>query len=153
MPSKIRLLTIFSGEQPFEIRSVDAPDHPFRPTPRPAYRRVWLKTAARLADDAGLHRYLLAYASDYAFLSTSLLPARREPIAQRRRSDPRASTTGCGSRRPFRMVDEWLKTLHVIELPGRARLSAGSCAGACSRRTGGSSRRRRRKGLIRKRTR
>ncbi len=62
------------AERPFELRPVDGEDDPFLPSPRPPIRRVWLKTAGRLADDPALHAYLLAYASDHAFVTTSLLP-------------------------------------------------------------------------------
>jgi hypothetical protein len=34
----------------------------------------WLKATGTLADDPALHRYLLAYASDFAFLTTAMLP-------------------------------------------------------------------------------
>jgi acyl-CoA thioesterase-2 len=35
---------------------------------------VWLRTTARLPDHPALHHYLLAYASDHAFITTALLP-------------------------------------------------------------------------------
>ena len=64
-----------TAQRAFEMRWTD-PDgvDPFRAEPRPARRMVWLRTVARLPDDAALHRYLLAYASDFGFISTSLLP-------------------------------------------------------------------------------
>lgn len=61
-------------ERPFEMRWTDPDADPFRPEPRPARRMVWMRTAGPLADDPALHRYLLAYASDFGFVSTSLLP-------------------------------------------------------------------------------
>src|SRR5262249_16293493 len=61
-------------ERPFDIRIVDGAEDAADATPRPPYRRVWLKAAAPLADDPALHRYLLAYASDYALVTTALLP-------------------------------------------------------------------------------
>lgn len=63
-----------TAERPFEIRSVASEDDPFRPTARKPSRMVWMRTVGQLPDDPQLHRYLLAYASDYAFLTTALLP-------------------------------------------------------------------------------
>ncbi|HWM85702.1 MAG TPA: acyl-CoA thioesterase II [Kofleriaceae bacterium] len=61
-------------ERAFEARSTDPEGDPFRPAPRAARRMVWMRTVDRLPDDPALHRYLLAYASDFAFVTTSLLP-------------------------------------------------------------------------------
>lgn len=61
-------------EQAFEMRFVEALDDPIHPTPRPARRSVWIRAAGTLSDDPALHRYLLAYASDHSFVTTSLLP-------------------------------------------------------------------------------
>jgi acyl-CoA thioesterase-2 len=62
------------AERPFELKPCDPQDDPFLPQPRTAQRMVWLKTIERLPDDPALHRYLLAYASDYSFITTALLP-------------------------------------------------------------------------------
>ncbi|MCK6550435.1 acyl-CoA thioesterase II [Myxococcota bacterium] len=60
---------------PFEMHTDDPEgDDPFSPAPRAPVRRVWLKTIDHLPDDPALHAYLLAYASDYAFLTTAMLP-------------------------------------------------------------------------------
>ena len=63
-----------AAEHPFELRPVSAVDDPFLPARRPAERMVWLRTTGRLPDDPALHQYLLAYASDHAFITTALLP-------------------------------------------------------------------------------
>ena len=63
-----------TAERAFEMRSTDPDEDPFRPTPRPARRMVWMRAVGRLPDDPALHRYLLAYASDFSFVTTSLLP-------------------------------------------------------------------------------
>jgi len=60
--------------RPFELRFVEIGDDPFSPGPLPPRRHVWLRTAGRLPDLPALHCYLLAYASDHAFLTTALLP-------------------------------------------------------------------------------
>jgi acyl-CoA thioesterase-2 len=62
------------GDRPFEVRPVESGDDPFHPSPRPPRRQVWLRTAGKLADDPALHCFLLAYASDYSFISTALQP-------------------------------------------------------------------------------
>ena len=63
-----------AAEHPFELRTVGPADDPFLPAPHPAERMVWLRTTGQLPDDPALHRYLLAYASDHAFITTALLP-------------------------------------------------------------------------------
>ena len=62
------------AERPFEIRPIGPADDAFHPSPKPPNRMVWFKTVGRLPDDPALHRYLLAYASDYSLLTTTLLP-------------------------------------------------------------------------------
>lgn len=62
------------AERSFELRPCEATDDPFLPSPAKASRSLWLRTSGKLPDDPALHRYLLAYASDYSFLTTSLLP-------------------------------------------------------------------------------
>ncbi len=72
VPAMLRERAI--AERPFELRPVVAEDDLFRPTPQPPVRMVWLRATASVADDSALHAYLLAYASDYSFLTTALLP-------------------------------------------------------------------------------
>src|SRR5580692_12171334 len=61
--------------RPFEVRTTDPEDDdPCHPKPRPARRTLWFRTQGNLPADPALHRYLLAYASDYSFVTTSLLP-------------------------------------------------------------------------------
>ena len=62
------------AEQPFDVRTIDGLDDMITAPPRPPTRAIWLRAAAPLPDDAALHRYLLAYASDHAFIATALLP-------------------------------------------------------------------------------
>ena len=63
-----------TAERAFEMRSTDPEEDPFRPVARRARRMVWIRTVGQLPDDPALHRYLLAYASDFSFVTTSLLP-------------------------------------------------------------------------------
>ncbi len=72
LPEPLR--TRATGERPFEIRRVDPPEDPVAPRKRPPRSMHWLRTAAELPDSPALHRFLLAYASDFSFLTTSLQP-------------------------------------------------------------------------------
>ena len=60
-------------DKPIEIRSVD-PVNPFHPDVREPRRYAWLRAAGELPDDPALHQYLLAYASDFYLVGTSLYP-------------------------------------------------------------------------------
>lgn len=98
--------------RPIEVRPVGEADDPMLPVPRAPQRMVWLRATAPLPDDPPLHRYLLAYASDYAFLTTALLPhgvSWLTPGMQVASIDH-----ALWFHRPFR-IDEWL--LHVIDSP------------------------------------
>jgi len=61
-------------KRPFEMRVVAPPADPFNPTPQPAERKVWMRAQGTLPAQPSLHAYLLAYASDFAFVTTALLP-------------------------------------------------------------------------------
>ena len=71
IPEKLRPMAL--AERPIELRPVQ-PRNPLRPTPTEPSRQIWLRAIDALPDDAALHRYLLAYASDFSFLTTSLDP-------------------------------------------------------------------------------
>jgi acyl-CoA thioesterase-2 len=103
-----------TAPRPFEIRPV-ADEHDVDPTvttARPPMRMVWLRTEAKVSDEPALHAYLLAYASDHAFVTTSLMPHGVSWIS------PGMQVASLDHvmwfHRPFR-VDEWL--LHVIDSP------------------------------------
>ncbi|WP_339801154.1 acyl-CoA thioesterase II, partial [uncultured Marinobacter sp.] len=59
--------------RPIEIRPVD-PVNPLKPEVKPPHKQSWFRAQGDLPDDQILHRCLLAYASDFAFLGTSLNP-------------------------------------------------------------------------------
>ncbi len=100
------------GERPFEVRIADAPDDPFHPTPRAPHRKVWLRTRGKLPDDPALHRYLLAYASDHAFIGTALLPHGVSFLTPGKQIA--SLDHAMWFHQPFR-IDEWL--LHVMDSP------------------------------------
>ena len=99
------------AERPIELR-VHGSANPLNPQARPATKSVWMRTIDALPDDPALHRYLLAYASDFQFLTTALQPHGVSWL------DPRMQVASIDHamwfHRPFRM-DEWL--LHVIDSP------------------------------------
>lgn len=59
--------------KPIEIRPVSARD-PFNPQPGDPVKHVWFRADGALPDIPALHKYILAYASDFGLLTTSLLP-------------------------------------------------------------------------------
>jgi acyl-CoA thioesterase-2 len=61
------------ADRPIEIRPV-TPYNLLKPQPAPAHRLLWYRTIDTLPDDPALHQYLLAYASDFNFLGTSMQP-------------------------------------------------------------------------------
>jgi acyl-CoA thioesterase-2 len=62
-----------TAERPIEIRPVQ-PFNLLDPKPMPPRRQLWYKSSAALPDDPAVHRYLLAYASDFNFLVTAMQP-------------------------------------------------------------------------------
>ena len=61
------------AEKPIEMRPVSFVN-PMDPEIEPAKRHVWLKANGKMPGDLRIHRYLLAYASDFNFLPTALQP-------------------------------------------------------------------------------
>ncbi len=59
--------------KPIEIRPIN-PLNPFAPEKREPLRYTWFKTIDQLPDDPAIHQYLLAYASDFGLVVTSLYP-------------------------------------------------------------------------------
>ena len=109
IPESIRARVL--AEPPIELRPIDPVD-PFSPETRSADHAVWLRAAGPLPDDPALHRYLLAYCSDFAFIATALRPHGFTW------ADPRMQVASVDHvmwfHRPFR-IDDWL--LHVMHSP------------------------------------
>ncbi|WP_296179065.1 acyl-CoA thioesterase II [Pseudomonas sp. UBA1879] len=59
--------------KPIEVRPVTQFD-PFDPTPADPVKYVWFRADGTLPDIPALHKYMLAYASDFNLLTTSMLP-------------------------------------------------------------------------------
>jgi acyl-CoA thioesterase-2 len=71
LPPPMRAMAV--AERPIEIRPVEVRD-PLRPRVADPHRRMWYRAIDQLPDDPALHRYLLAYASDFSFLGTAMDP-------------------------------------------------------------------------------
>ncbi len=109
LPPKLREQA--TSDKPIEIRPVHFMN-PFAPEKRPPSKQVWYRATGKLPDEPRLHQYLLAYASDFHFLTTSLNP---HGVSVWQRDMQVASLDhAMWFHRPFRM-DEWL--LYVVDSP------------------------------------
>jgi acyl-CoA thioesterase-2 len=105
------LLALATAPNPIEIRPVE-PRNPLRPKAKPPRRAFWYRAIDQLPDDPAVHRYLLAYASDHAFLGTSLDPHGVSWITPGMHIA--SIDHAMWFHRPFR-IDDWL--LYVIDSP------------------------------------
>jgi len=109
LPDEIRAMA--TRERPIEIRPVEV-KNPLHPSPSAPQRHMWYRAIDRLPDDPALHRYLLAYASDFSFLGTALDP---HGVSSFTPSMQVASLDHVmWFHRPFR-CDEWL--LYAVDSP------------------------------------
>ncbi|TNF24520.1 MAG: acyl-CoA thioesterase II [Deltaproteobacteria bacterium] len=109
IPEPLRAMAV--AERPIELRLVE-PYNALRPKVGPPHRNVWYRAIGALPDELHVHQYLLAYASDFQFLTTALQPHGRSWL------DPKMQVASVDHamwfHRPFRM-DDWL--LYVIDSP------------------------------------
>lgn len=98
-------------DKPIEIRPVNPVD-PFAPQKEDPLRYVWFKAIDTMPDEMAVHQYLLAYASDFGLVTTSLYPHGYTFY------DPRMQVASLDHamwfHRDFRM-DDWL--LYVCKSP------------------------------------
>ncbi len=102
------------AERPIDIRP-ERPHNPTRPSVREPTRRVWFRTSDPIAgepDSAWLHRCLLAYASDFHFLTTAMQPHGASWLTPG--MQVASLDHAMWFHRPLR-VDEWL--LYDVESP------------------------------------
>lgn len=141
-----RVIERLAHRQPFEIRPVGPNDDPITPPPREAKRMLWFRSSGALPDEPAIHSYMLAYASDYSFLTAALLPHGVTWIS------PGLKIASIDHvmwfHRPFRF-DEWL--LHVVESPSMQG-SRGVVRGRVFTRDGHLVATTAQEGLIRRRT-
>jgi acyl-CoA thioesterase-2 len=105
------LRTRFTAESPIEIRPLE-PMNYLAPERRDPASAAWYRANGTLPDDPRLHRYLLAYASDFNFLATAMYPHGVSWLM--REMQVATIDHAIWFHRPFRM-DDWL--LHVVESP------------------------------------
>ncbi|MBM3885596.1 MAG: acyl-CoA thioesterase II [Gemmatimonadetes bacterium] len=113
IPEPIR--AIWTQDRPIDLRLI-TPRNPFVPGeavgPVEARRAAWFRVVDRIPDTPIVHQAVLAYASDYGFLPTALLP---HGLTMRDRRVQIASLDHTlWMHRPFR-ADEWL--LYVSDSP------------------------------------
>jgi acyl-CoA thioesterase-2 len=98
-------------DKPIEIRPVN-PINPFSPEKMAPVKHNWFRTISRMPDDFAAHQYLLAYASDFHLVGTSLYPHGHSPWE----ADMQIASLDHAMwfHRDFRM-DDWL--LYVMNSP------------------------------------
>jgi len=109
IPEKIRDKVLC--DKPIEMRPVNF-QSPFKPEVTLANRYVWFKANGDMPNDPRIHKYLLAYASDFEFLPTALQPhglSFMQPNMQVATIDH-----AMWFHRDFRM-DEWI--LYAVDSP------------------------------------
>lgn len=109
IPAAIR--NKFISEKPIEMRFVTEVN-PFKPKVDEPKRYVWFRANGAMPDDPRVHKYLLAYASDFNFLPTALQPHGRSFAAP----NMQIATIDHAMwfHRDFRL-DDWL--LYAIDSP------------------------------------
>jgi acyl-CoA thioesterase II len=117
-----RLRQFFAQPRPFVFRvaNAGAGNEPMR--------QVWFKAVGRLPDDERLHRNLLAYASDFFLLGTSMLPHQTSGFAGR--LIMASLDHAMWFHRSLR-VDDWL--LYAMESPSASGARGFAQAGIFSR--------------------
>ncbi len=124
-----RMREFYGRARPFEFRRVEPIDLA-SPQKAPPLQHIWFRAVDRLPADPVLHRCLLAYASDYYLLSTSMLPHALQALSS---NVVHASIDhAMWFHRPVQ-VDEWL--LYAIESPS-ASGSRGYSRGSIFTRAG-----------------
>lgn len=98
-------------DKPVEIRQV-SPVNPFKPQKKEPLKYSWFKACGILPDDLSIHRCLLAYASDFGLLATSLHP--HAHTFWERQMTAASLDHSIWFHRDFRM-DDWL--LYSMESP------------------------------------
>ena len=102
-------------DKPIEIRQVN-PINPFKPEKQNPIKYAWFRAVGDMPDDQSVHHYMLAYASDFGLVSTSLYPHGHtfwEPHMQVASLDH-----AMWFHHEFRM-DDWL--LYVMESPSASK--------------------------------
>ncbi|GAB1149020.1 MAG: acyl-CoA thioesterase II [Shewanella algae] len=119
-PERVR--DIYTADKPIEMRVLD-PVNIFSPSKKDPVKYVWMKADAPMGDNPREHQTMLAYATDFNLITTSLHPHGVSVIQK----DMQVASLdhSIWFHRPFRM-DEWL--LYAIDSPAAAG-GRGLCRG------------------------
>lgn len=101
----------FICDKPIEIRPINF-INPLEPSVTEPYRYAWFRANGNVPDDNRVHKYLLAYASDFNFLPTALQPHGRTFI------DPNLQVATIDHSMWFHhdfKLDDWL--LYAVDSP------------------------------------
>jgi acyl-CoA thioesterase-2 len=120
-----RLQQYFAQPRPFLFRAVQYGPEMSNAEPM---RQIWFKAAGQLPDDQALHRCLLAYASDFFLLGTSMLP--HQPSMLEGRLIMASLDHAMWFHRPLRM-DDWL--LYDMKSPSASGARGFAQAGVFAR--------------------
>ncbi|WP_260259306.1 acyl-CoA thioesterase II [Vibrio intestinalis] len=109
LPEKLQ--KTFCGEKSIEMRPVTVVN-PLKPQKVEPKQYLWIKANGEMPDNQLIHQYLLAYASDWGFLTTALHPHGVSLLTPK--FQVATIDHSIWFHRPFKM-DEWL--LYSIESP------------------------------------
>ena len=113
IPEKLR--DQFTRDRPIEIRPVN-PVNYSNPDVRAPYKQNWFRAVGKVPEELALHHCILAYASDFGLLGTSMLP---HGVSFAQKGMQVASIDhAIWFHRPFR-VDEWL--LYDMDSPSASQ--------------------------------
>lgn len=141
LPSERELVKIFEGdipedirrywkrERPIEMRPVDVTRF-LKRTKGVAEQAIWMRATGKLPDAFPLHQCVLAYASDFTLLDTSLIAHGK--LMFDRDMQMASLDHALWFHRPFR-ADDWL--LYVQDSPS-SQHGRGVCRGSIFRRDG-----------------
>jgi len=102
-------------DKPIEVRHVN-PVNPLKPEKQAARKFLWFRAIGPISDDASVHQYLLAYASDFNLVGTSLYP--HGHTFWEARMQVASLDHAMWFHRDFRM-DDWL--LYAMQSPSASR--------------------------------
>ena len=125
----IKPMGIFAEDSPIEFRPVEKIE-PIAPDARPPFRHVWFKSNGKLPDLPQVHRYIMAYASDFNLLVTALQPHGVTLLSKQLQIA--SLDHAMWFHRSFR-ADEWL--LYALDSPSASN-ARGFCRGSIFTRDG-----------------
>lgn len=128
LPERLRWRV--TAKRAFETRMIDAAEDMVNPPAQPPRRLCWLRGLGSMNDDAALSRALLAYVSDFAFITTALLP---HGVSGFNNNMQVASLDHVMWFHRTPRVDDWI--LYVMESPA-AQGARGLVRGSLFTRTG-----------------